>query len=187
MWPHVPWSGETGLIQAFERNTVESVTTTNCFQSGKPETVCIQGKTGGLALSSVLRPFKVYFSLAPGDRQMLVTRVEVDGELWYPELGSSDEFMLMGLAVQYPLILNESEFGKFIEKATIPQILNSFMYINAASLKGKAGAELKQLHQSMWMQEIIGRLTRHEHLWVRHAANYYLIKYGDFSGKRKSE
>lgn len=166
--------------------------TTNCFQKVKPDVLCVEfidsdmkslDRETALNFRKLFAKYccpKVYFAISP-EGGMGIIRIEDENQrVYYPTLSDSgtEEMMLTGVLGRF--IFYERGILEALPKYTVPQILNIFFYWNSKELSGKEGEELKALHTSKQMQNIVGTLLKHEHPWVRQAANYYLINFGEF-------
>lgn len=167
--------------------------TTNCFQKVKPDVLCVEfverHDNGGFSRSMALNyrtlctnyclP-KAYFTLSARGG-IFIVRIEDDTRhVYYPNLlrfGTEDVILEEVLGV----FLNTYECNDdAIQKLTVPEILNLFFYWNSKEYKGELGEDLQEVHTSKRVQNIVRKWLKHEHPWVRQAANYYLITYGDF-------
>jgi hypothetical protein len=166
--------------------------TTNVFQKIKPDVLCIEfidddmksvDRDIALNFRTLFSKYccpKVYFAISP-ERGMLIIRIEDENKrVYYPNLlhPYADEMMLRSVL---RVFLNKYECREeALQKLTVPEILNLFFYWNSKEFKGELGEDLQEVHTSKRVQNIVGKWLKHEHPWVRQAANYYLITYGDF-------
>ena len=166
--------------------------TTNCFQKVKPDVLCIEfidrdekslDRESALNFRKLFAKYccpKVYFAISP-EGGMLIIRIEDENKrVYYPNLFCADtgDVMLKGAVEVFLHKYNCND--DVIQRLTAPQILNLFFYWNSKEYKGELGEDLHEVHTSKRVQNIVGKWLKHEHPWVRQAANYYLITYGDF-------
>jgi len=162
----------------FLDDAVTKCTETNCFLKSDSDTLCVQINLGKNVHSRGI-PHNVYFSLSPTG-QVLLTRMENAEGVFYPHVWGEYPEMFMSKAMQFPFLFLEADLERSVQTDTIPQILNRFIYLNSSRLDGTYGDELKELHNSKRMERLAASLLKHPHQWVRDAANYYLIHFGQF-------
>ena len=166
--------------------------TTNVFQKITPDVLCIEfidddmksvDRDTALTFRKLFGKYccpKVYFAISP-ERGMLIIRIEDENKrVYFPNLSHpyTDEMMLRSVL---RVFLNKYECREeALQKLTVPEILNLFFYWNSKEFKGELGEDLQEVHESRRIQQMVGKWLKHEHPWVRQAANYYLITYGDF-------
>lgn len=173
IWPRFL---EHRTFNAYLDETISKCMVTNSFQDIHKDTLILTVPLGGSPTRQG-DPIKLFFALSP-DGQVLLVRIEgPEGRSIYENLSGTESSMFMSSLMQRPFLFVEYDLEQCFNNATVPQILNRFMYLNSKQFDAHK-KELEELHSSKRMQKIVEKLMKHEHPWVKDAANYYLVNFG---------
>lgn len=180
VWPRTAY-GMTFLADM--DSVVVQCTVTNCFQNLTPDTLRVE--VGSTKLRTFEQPtWFHYYALSPDGGLLLIRSILSDGRvcygggLTYTDKGRTPAELFMEPLLSPPLQFLEYDLEQNFRNDTIPQLLNRFMYLNCSELNAELTPKLKELHTSKRFERAVEKLMRHEHPWVRDAANYYLVHYG---------
>lgn len=176
---------------------------TNCLGGSVPDALVVE-VLPPYSGSGDEKPQRVYYAVSRYSRPMEIRQESEDGTPIY-DLAFGSE-MEGGVNHYYPLLHPPIEFFDANEDAlkedfltnSVSSILNKFMVLNLPTPSCESddhknitlrlmSRDVLKLRSSASFSAIVAKLLKHNHPWVRQAANHYLVNYGKIESAEQQQ